>query len=245
MGTQLKVVKNQSMALQNCKNIKMTEEYIHKFRYSTRTAIEHVLSMGEAVLGVYKKSKSGELNECDLDYFCQSVGLNRKSPMFRKYKQIGENAPDFRKHIDRMPSAFSTVYELATLEPDTFYAVLGNSQFNSGSTHKQIQQMANKNIRVLSKNTSFHKPRLLVSQTSMANTLKEVNRFSIIISSDLQESHFNSIVQVLTDFRNKGWIKFDDPQIVDRMIDFEDEEHADTDKYFAKFREQDIGDIAA
>ncbi len=178
MGTQLTVVKKQVMGIENCKNVKLTEEYIHKFQYSTRTAIEHVLSMGEAVLSVYKKSKSGELNECDLDYFCQSVGLSRKSPMFRKYKQIGENAIDFRKHIDRMPSAFSTVYELTTLDSDTFYAVLGNSQFGSSSTLEQIKKMAQKNTNVLAKNTSFHKPRRLVNLTSMAKTLKEVNRFS-------------------------------------------------------------------
>ncbi|QWD29521.1 hypothetical protein G6682_05740 [Polynucleobacter paneuropaeus] len=242
MCTQLTVVKKQSMAVQNCKNVKLTEEYIHKFQYSTRTAIEHVLSMGEAVLGVYKKSKSGELNECDLDYFCQSVGLSRKSPMFRKYKQIGENAHDFRKHIDRMPSAFSTVYELTTLDPDAFYAVLGNPQFNSDSTHKQIQRMAQKNTHVLGKNTSFHKPRRLVNPTSMAKTLKEVNRFSIVISSDLQESHFDSIVGVLADYRNKGWIKFDDPQLVDHMIDFDDEEQVEMDKNFTEFRDQNIVD---
>jgi hypothetical protein len=143
-----------------------------------------------------------------------------------------------------MPSAFSTVYQLTTLDSDTFYAVLSNSQFGSNSTLEQIKKMAQKNTHVLGKNTSFHKPRRLVNPTSMAKTLREVNRFSIVISSDLQESHFDSIVQVLTYYRNKGWIKFDDPQILDRMYDFEDEEQADMDKYFAKFREQDIVDMA-
>jgi regulator of sigma D len=244
MSTQLTVSNKQSVAVQNCKNVSLTEQYIHQFQYSSRTAIEHILSMGEAVLGVYKKSKSGELNDSDLDYFCQSVGLDHKSPMFRKYKQIGENASEFRKHINKMPSAFSTVYELTTLDSDTFYAVLSHTQFSNSSTLEQIKKMAQKSTRVLAKNTSFHKPRRLVNPTSLAKTLREVNRFSIVISTDLQESHFDSIVQVLTDYRNKGWIKFDDPQILDRMNDFEDEEQADMDKYFAKFREQDIVDMA-
>jgi hypothetical protein len=76
----------------------------------------------------------------------------------------------------------------------------------------------------------------------MAKTLKEVNRFSIVISSDLQESHFDSIVGVLADYRNKGWIKFDDPQLVDHMIDFDDEEQVEMDKNFTEFRDQNIVD---
>ena len=71
------------------KNTTLTDEYVEKYMQATTDAVESILNMGLAVKEVYYKSKNGELNKHDLEYFCKSVGLDPKSSQFRKYKCIG------------------------------------------------------------------------------------------------------------------------------------------------------------
>ena len=191
------LLQQQQFLIQRCKDKLLTDEFITKYQKSTKGAIEQILNMGESVLEVYELSKCGNLNEYDLNYFCMNVGINKKSSTFRKYKAIGENADKFRECMDKLPSTFSVLYELATLEADLFEKIVINGEYGKNLTLKQVRQLANKgNASVPSKNSPITKLPTYVHPSQVASVLKKINRFVIHISSSAKESELNSIVKL-------------------------------------------------
>jgi hypothetical protein len=214
----------QQLVIQKCKDKILTDEFIAKYQNSTKGAIEQILNMGESVLEVYELSKDGYLNEYDLNYFCMNVGINQKSSTFRKYKAIGDNAGKFRECMDKLPSAFSVLYELATLEADLFEKIVINGEFGKNLTLKQVRQLANKgNASVPNKNNSITNLPTYVHPAQVSGVLKKINRFVIHISSSVKESELNSIVKMFDDFQKSGVLRYEMPEITE----FVDDDDAD------------------
>jgi hypothetical protein len=214
----------QQLVIQKCKDKIATEQFIEQYRKSTKDAIEQILNMGTAVKDIYEKYKANELNKYDLNYFCMSVGINQKSSTFRKYDAIGRNADKFRQYMDKLPSAFSTLYEIATLDSETFEKIFINVENCQGLTLKQVKQLAKKSSPTGSsltpriKNPCFIKPRL------MAKTLSKINRFGIYISTSVKESELKQIVNFFEDLQSRGLLTFDSPEITHYINDEDDGE---------------------
>jgi soluble cytochrome b562 len=202
----------QQLIIKKCKDKSQTDQFIKKYQKSTKSAIEQILYMGESVNAVNEKCKKGELNQYDLNYFCMSVGISQKGSTFRKYDAIGKNADKFRQHMDKLPSAFSVLYEIATLDADTFERIIINSTNINGLTLKQVRQLANKNP-VPSKNSPFINLPNHVPRNQIAKVMKKINRFVIYISSTAKESELDSIVNTFDDLQKKGLLRFEMPEI--------------------------------
>ena len=80
-----------------------------------------------------------------------------------------------------------------------------------------------------------------------AMVIKKINRFEIGIVRDLPQSDFDRVVETLTDYRNKGWIRFEDPEITESLNEVSDVYDVvdDSEKYFTTLREQDIRELRA
>ena len=225
---ELTLLQKQQSLITKCKNKTVTDEFIQRYQQSTKNAIEQILKMGEIVLEVYELSKDEILNEHDLNYFCMNVGIDEKGSTFRKYKAIGENADRFREHLDKLPSAFSTLYEIATLDAITFEKIFINGENCQGLTLKQVKQLANINSPVLSMNKTIQSKPVTFTSAQIAKTVNKINRFAIYVSASLKESEMNYVVQVLEDLQSKRMITFDVPDICqyenddDDTIDYED-----------------------
>ena len=215
-------LQNQQYLIQRCKDKTLTDEFINKYQESTKCAIDQILLMGESVLEVYELSKSEVLNDYDLNYFCMSVGINQKSSTFRKYKAIGENADRFRECMDKLPSAFSVLYELATLEANLFEKIVINGEYGKDLTLKQVRQLANKGNAVPSKNSSITNSPTYVHPSQVAKVLKKINRFVIYISSNAKESELNSIVKMFDEYQRNGLLRYEMPEITDYLEDDDD-----------------------
>jgi len=212
----------QQLVISKCKDKKLTEEFIMTYQKATKGAIDQILVMGESVLEVYELSKSEVLNDYDLNYFCMSVGINQKSSTFRKYKAIGENADRFRECMDKLPSAFSVLYELATLEANLFEKIVINGEYGKDLTLKQVRQLANKGNAVPSKNSSITNSPTYVHPSQVAKVLKKINRFVIYISSNAKESELNSIVKMFDEYQRNGLLRYEMPEITDYLEDDDD-----------------------
>ena len=223
MNNNLTIQQKQQKLANRCKDISVTTRFIENYQLATKNAIEQILNMGKAVKEVYELSKSGELNVYDLNYFCMNVGINQKSSTFRKYKAIGENADKFRQYMDKLPSAFSTLYEIATLDSDTFEGIFIHGNNCKGLTLKQIRQLANKSSSVPTKNNSKISNSNTVSQASIRNLINVMNRFSIYIPSSLTESQMNEVIEIFDDLKTKGMITFETPNIISFRNDDEDD----------------------
>lgn len=197
--------------------------FIRRYQISTKNAVESILNMGEAVFEVYTRAKSKELSEGDLKYFCDSVNLGPKSSSFRKYKAIGQNANRFREHMERLPSTFSVLYEMATLSGDDFERFMSKGNLSKNITLEQFKKMVAKST-VLTRNKMFNPPILKYSHKSVAQVIKESNKFTVSLVRNVPESKFDEFVDILTKYRNDGWLQFDEPIITACLTKLGEEE---------------------
>ena len=227
-------------------NKSIADEYVRRYQQSTKNAIEGILNMGEAVYEIYTKFKSKELSDSDLEYFCRSVNLDSKGSTFRKYKAIGRNAEKFRLYMDKLPSSFSVLYEMATLDPDDFEKHVVKCRFSKGITLEMFKSMLSKSSAI-ARNKLFNPPTMMAKPLAVSRVIEKINRFEISIVRDLPKSDFDQIVSALTNYRNKGWIRFEDPAITESLFeDAVDSELVGNDeKYFTTLREQDIREMRA
>ncbi len=231
--------------LMTCTNKAVADEFINRYRVHTQSALENILCMGEAVYEIYRKVKSEELDKSDLEYFCQTVHLDSKSSTFRKYKAIGENADRFRQYLDKLPSTFSVLYELATLDADEFERYVVRTKFSKSITLYELKRLLN--VTVKKKNGNFYVPPVIKTpRLAVAKVIKKINRINIVVVRDLPEFEFNQVINTITDFRNKGWINFDDPKLTeclnDSVVVYSDEVENDI-KYFQSLADANIREL--
>ena len=164
----------QSKVVTQCVNKTIADDFIRRYQSSTKNALENILCMGEAVNEIYQKTKVGELDKSDLEYFCQSVHLDPKGSTFRKYKAIGENASLFRLHLDKLPSTFSVLYEMSTLEQDDFERYVARSTLSKDITLKQFKKIVNQTTKLKRANL-YVQPAIKTPRLSIARALRKAN----------------------------------------------------------------------
>jgi len=146
--------KNQYLS-KYCKNKKLTDEFIKVYQRSTKSTVEHILNMSLCVRDIKMKEKSGELNGSDVKYFCHSVGITENSSTFRKFMCISERVEEFRKYLDKLPSTYTVLYEITTLDPDKFEELMSNNEIHSYVTLKDIKKLGNKLVKTQTDEVSF------------------------------------------------------------------------------------------
>ena len=241
MNTQLATQHKEAV---QCVNKMITDNFIRRYQSSTKNALENILCMGEAVNEIYQKTKSGELDKTDLEYFCQSVHLDPKGSTFRKYKAIGENASLFRLHLDKLPSTFSVLYEMSTLEQDDFERYVSKGTLSKEITLEQFKKIVNQTTK-LKRAHLYVQPAIKTPRLSIARALRKANLFEIFVVRDLEEFEFDQVVDALTEFKNKGWINFEIPEITQHINDNDDELEIidDDEKNFKVLDDQDAHEM--
>jgi len=127
-----------------CTDINFLNQCITSYQHQTKVGVENTLMMCDTVNLIHQKVKKGELLESDLDYFCNSVGLDKKSSSFRKLICISNHSDKFRKYIERTPSAISVLYEITTLDPDLFERLIKSNILNQSITLSEVKRFTNK-----------------------------------------------------------------------------------------------------
>ena len=131
-----------------CKDLTTVNGYIQYYQQYTKSTVENILKLSCLIVEMKEKEQSGELNQSDVDYFCLSVGLNRKGSTFRKFEQIGKHSETFWKYIDKLPDSYTVLYEITTLDSDKFEELMTNNQITSYVTLKDIKRLGNKKSKV-------------------------------------------------------------------------------------------------
>ena len=126
--------------------------------------------------------------------------------------------------MEKLPSAFSILYELATLEANLFEKIVLNGEYGKDLTLKQVRQLANKSSSVPSKNSSTTKLPTYVHPAHVAKVLKKINRFWICISTQTKESELNLIIKTFDEFQKKGLLSYEMPEITQYLEDDDDEQ---------------------
>lgn len=125
-------------------NKELIDSLIKTFRDKTRSAVEAIIDMCVAVKEVDGKLKSGEITDGDMDYFCASISLNRKSSTYRKYMRIAEKSNALKTYMEKLPSASSVLYEITTLNSDVFEKLIEDGSLHSQITLEELKKLTQK-----------------------------------------------------------------------------------------------------
>jgi hypothetical protein len=87
-----------------------------------------------------------KLSEVQFDEFCVSVGINPnpKSSMLRRIMKIGTRAERFVPHMDKLTGDWTTIADLAALEPLVFDQVVKDERFGPSMTGKVLREITGK-----------------------------------------------------------------------------------------------------
>lgn len=73
--------------------------------------------------------------------FYRQIGLDPEGATVRKLRVIGENSPRFQPFLDRIPSTWTTLYDLAKLSMDDFKRVTDADLLTPFVTAKEIREL--------------------------------------------------------------------------------------------------------
>jgi hypothetical protein len=113
-------------------------------------------------------------------YFCAQVGLDRKSPTFRKYRQIGEHAHRFVHHMNTLPSAYTVLFQITTLDPDKFEEMIANEQITPSLSLEKFKELTNTSTKIVDPDAVYFKVEFNMKRLSdsskefLKKTLKEL-----------------------------------------------------------------------
>jgi hypothetical protein len=142
----------------NLSNSTLVHSLISKYQQDTKNAVQNILNMCLTLQEFYQKVKSNELNENDLNYFCATVCLDKKSSTFRKYLRIADKVDLFQEYLDKVPASYTILYEITTLDSDQFDLLIKSKQLNTFITLQDVKKIAGKNFssatNISSTNTS-------------------------------------------------------------------------------------------
>jgi hypothetical protein len=144
-----KVEKIKSIA-SRCKNVNFMDSMVERYQKSTKSAVENILNMCVAVSEISSRHKAKEINDFDMTYFCSQVGLEKKSPTFRKFRQIGDHADRFYKHMNTLPSAYTVLFQITTLDPDKFEQMIKNEQITPSLSLEKLKQIIDPSVNTSS-----------------------------------------------------------------------------------------------
>jgi len=130
----------------NCKNKILMDELINEYQSSTKSAVENILTMCRAVKEIDEKRKANLINDFDVMYFGATVSLDPKSPTYRKYRQIGSYADKFQKYIDCLPSAYTVLFQITTLEAEKFEQLIESNQITPSLSLEQLKKLTSPQV---------------------------------------------------------------------------------------------------
>ena len=86
-------------------------KYVAQFNAFGRKSAEGVIGMGQTVLEAKEKLE----DENEFRRFCNRIRFENGSSAIRKLIQIGKKADLLYKHLERLPSSWTTLYQMSQL----------------------------------------------------------------------------------------------------------------------------------
>ena len=173
----------------NCKELALMNSLVVQYQDSTKSAVENILKMCRSVKEIDDKRKAKLINDFDVMYFCGKVSIDPKSPTFRKYRKIGAYADQFEKYMDQLPSAYTVLFHITTLEPELFEQLIESEQITPSVSLEQLKQIlspktvnansddANFKVVFNTKKMSEDTKRYLIETLSSLSSLEDIDVF--------------------------------------------------------------------
>ena len=127
--------------------------------------------MCSAVKEIDDKRRENLINDFDVMYFASTVSLDPKSPTYRKFRQIGAHAEKFKKYMDCLPSAYTVLFQITTLEPEKFENLIESNQITPSLSLEQLKKLTSPQVANQQADDASFK--VIFNTKKMSNTTKK------------------------------------------------------------------------
>ena len=107
--------------------------YLDRYNTALRKTAQSVLDVAATVLEAKE-----ELTKPEFEAFLQQVGFDEKSSTYKKFVAIARKKELLEHYVDTLPTAWTTIYQLAKLDADEFEQVASSGQLNPLMSANQI-----------------------------------------------------------------------------------------------------------
>lgn len=111
--------------------------YIQQFNQFARKSTDSVLEMAKIVA----EAKT-QLSKTEFPEFCAGIGFDKGDAFISKMKKIGERYEQFKPNAAKLPIAWTTLYRLAGLPVEVFFAGIESGQIHAQMTARELEQIA-------------------------------------------------------------------------------------------------------
>jgi hypothetical protein len=139
MNTEVSTVPNGTPPTVLNGTLSRLDELVEQYKTFAKRSAENVIRAAETV---FIASREFELSPEDLQTFKKRVGLDqRDDSTYRKLRKIGEEVTRFEPFVHRLPNSWTTLWELAKLDPDQFDQVTEDSRFAPAMTAAELDDI--------------------------------------------------------------------------------------------------------
>lgn len=110
-----------------------TAALVDRYRTFARKSAESIIEMAITIVEAEETLNQDEQRE-----FFSQIRVEQGSSYYKKLRVIAKNSPRFTSHLQRLPSAWTTLYKLASLVPDQFEHLVQSDVLSPQVTAEQI-----------------------------------------------------------------------------------------------------------
>jgi len=118
----------------------IASEMAEKFNGFARKTAESILLMAKVVSDM-KAQALAQKDKTEFEKFCDLIGYKSDSSLIRKFTQIGGKFTRLMENVDKLPSTWTTVYQIALLNDDAIVTLLEKGVISpslSGTNVKEV-----------------------------------------------------------------------------------------------------------
>ncbi len=121
------------------------EMYSQQFLSFAKASTENTIAMCELLTKAKTEFKQKEKNNKNAMFnaLCKTIGYAKgaNDPTIKKFVRIGENAKRFKPYMDRLPSSWTTLYEITQLDPELFEHAIDNGAINMKMIGREVKSL--------------------------------------------------------------------------------------------------------
>ena len=119
----------------------IVQTYLDRYNFAIRKTAQSVLELAATLLEAQE-----ELGPVDFTIFLREVGFNEDSSTFKKFIAIAKKKHALEPHLEKLPNAWTTIYQLAKLNSDQFEDIANSGLLTPYLTGNAINNMLRASI---------------------------------------------------------------------------------------------------
>jgi len=113
--------------------------YVDRYRSLAKSTAKAIIALAQTLV-----EAKATLNPVDFYLFCKEVALEMDGAVYKKIMAIGAKASRFEPCLERLPSAWTTIYELSKLEAHEFAELEKSNALSPLMTAKELKDALGK-----------------------------------------------------------------------------------------------------